>query len=253
MGAKTIAFALYDESGLPEDASVPEFDVYKDAEGEDLTPPMIVNLGGGLYLFEIPEAEVSDGVAFLISTGALPSYFHGSEGPVVAFALYDVEGAPQAGQSPAFETYVDLDGEALDEPTIEDFTGGLYAFVPDEGTRFLFEIDSGSGNFPARVSGDGPSDFAAPHISSFTPSTGTAVGANTPISFTVSDPGLPKVSVIVKLSGKDAWEVVHDGERFAPLYSQDSSRSSTEGGYVFSVRRRGGWSGSPSFEVWKRV
>lgn len=156
--ARLIAFALYDGANTPLAGASPSFLVYKGGDGVSRTPPTIYDRGGGVYTFTIPTDDVTAGVAFLVTTGAVPASFAGTDGGrVQAFALYDnVTLALTPGKAPAFATYVNASGVAKTSPVISDFGAGLYAFAPtvaDYKTGVAFEINPGSGVLPARLNG----------------------------------------------------------------------------------------------------
>lgn len=89
---------------------------------------------------------------------------------------------------------------------------------------------------------------AAPVIGNFSPSVGTPLARNDAVSFDVTDDtGLLRGEVFVTL-GSDTY-VVYDGERFRGQFANLSSRAAIVDGFRYTVRRNGGWTEAPVFEV----
>lgn len=92
----------------------------------------------------------------------------------------------------------------------------------------------------------GPPDDVQPIVTNVTPAEGTPIGRGDPVFFDVTDEtGLKRVIIAAKL-GADAYEVVHDGDAFAPRYANLSTRVEITGGFRYRVRRAGGWPSAPS-------
>jgi len=111
-----ISWAVYDENSQPAD-SLPigpggiEFVDYIDEDLVARSQPAIQNLGGGQYGFEPPNADLQDGVAYLIRNGAgFPSFIAGAvttpANPLSVWALFDEEGEPWAGAPASIASYI---------------------------------------------------------------------------------------------------------------------------------------------------
>lgn len=75
---------------------------------------------------------------------------------MVAWVVYDADGAPKTGASPTFVDYRDRSSNTRTQPTIIELGGGQYAFLPsdaDEAIGVCYLVDNASGNSPRRVSG----------------------------------------------------------------------------------------------------
>lgn len=69
--------------------------------------------------------------------------------PLVAFALYDSDGAPLEGQAPVLSVYVDRTGFEVAAPAVVEIGAGLYGFSPTEadataGVAFLVAAPAGA-------------------------------------------------------------------------------------------------------------
>jgi hypothetical protein len=94
-----------------------------------------------------------------------------------------------------------------------------------------------------------PGDAVPPTIGNFIPAVGTPLVRSDVVQFDVLDnvSALRRVIVIVTLGGETF--VVHDGFAFRGQFSNLSTRSAIVGGFRFNVRRNGGWTNPPTFEV----
>lgn len=241
-------FAIFD--GTPLIGATPSFVAFVDAAGDAVTPPAIVEIGGGLYGF-----EVADGVAraYLIETGADPAFLAGCCGDVVAFGIYDTDFQPKTGAAPAFTRYADPSGAGRLQPTIAEFGGGLYGFVPNEGDReapTVYLINTGqtpeylAGVLEPYVGG------SAPIVSNVTPAPGTPITAAAVIGVDVTDDAsLRRVLVTVAFPSLGRTELAHDGDGFTQQYGL-SRRDNITGGYRYALQRQGGWPASPRLLVY---
>jgi len=92
-------------------------------------------------------------------------------------------------------------------------------------------------------------DTTPPTIENFVPAVGTPLSRSDAVQFDVLDNVslLRRVIVIVTLAGEPC--VVHDGFSFRGQFSNLSTRASIAGGFRFIVKRNGGWTTPPTFEV----
>jgi len=100
--------------------------------------------------------------------------------------------------------------------------------------------------------GGGGGGGASPTISNFVPTAGSAITPTTAIQFDVLDDEADFARIFVEVSFPDSTgitEVIHDGDGFQGLYSAASSRVIITGGFRYTVRRSGGWPGTPQFQV----
>jgi hypothetical protein len=146
-----IAFALFDDAGLPLVGAAPVFVVYASAPGVSRVLPAIQDLGAGRYGFTPATADVEAGTAYLIGAGhgATPRFLSGGLGAMVAFGLYDSHGAPWAGAAPTIAHYRDDDGTDRDKPEVLVFGSGLYGFRPTDAdrraeTRYVVQAPAGA-------------------------------------------------------------------------------------------------------------
>jgi len=79
-----------------------------------------------------------------------------------------------------------------------------------------------------------------PSVAIISPTPGTEIEPNDEITFTITD-GVGIVAATY--AGSQVYEVVHDGDSFAPLFAPLSSRSAISGGFQYTVGRLGGWLG----------
>ncbi len=90
-------------------------------------------------------------------------------------------------------------------------------------------------------------DTAAPVVGNYSPAPGTAISRASALAFDVTDAGAGLRRAIVAARFPDGtYEIVHDGDAFAPRYSSLSARTTLAGGFRFSVRRTGGWPAAPT-------
>lgn len=93
-----------------------------------------------------------------------------------------------------------------------------------------------------------PSETTPPVIDNFDPPVGTPLARSDSVSFDVTDEtALRRVLVLVSLGG--STYCVHDGFSFRDEFTNLSSRSAISGGYRYTVKRNGGWTSPPEFEV----
>jgi hypothetical protein len=94
----------------------------------------------------------------------------------------------------------------------------------------------------------GPTDTTGPEASNFSPAPGSAVEPTGAISFDVTDESeIRRAFVVVRYDALGRAEVAHDGIRFRDLY--EGSVEPIAGGSRFVLRRRGGWIGAPTVQV----
>ena len=92
-------------------------------------------------------------------------------------------------------------------------------------------------------------DTTKPTISNLNPAEGTTLAAEDSIEFDVTDEtGLRAVVILASFADSDRYEVVYDGDDFAPLYGGASTAEEISGGYHFTVARTGGWPGAVTFK-----
>ncbi len=163
--ADRIAFPLNDAvTGAPLTGAVPTFVQYRDLLGNARTPPVITELGAGLYGFSPTDADEAARVAFLLDggAGANPRRFSGAihtpRTPFIAWHLEDAAGALWTGASPSFGLYDDFGGNARVAPPIitPGATTYLFAAVPstaDLAIDVAFRADSPAGAEPPDFTG----------------------------------------------------------------------------------------------------
>ena len=102
---------------------------------------------------------------------------------------------------------------------------------------------------PIAIDPHGTIDTTSPTISNFNPTVGTPLVRSDSITFDVLDnlSALRRVIVLVTLSGETFC--VHDGFSFKGEFTSLSTRSAMSGGYHYSLKRNGGWTSPPTFEV----
>lgn len=132
-----ISFALYDSNNVALTTATPAFQAYKNKIGTNISAPVILNLGNGLYGFTALNTDVSEGRAYEINSGAgaNPNRFYGSIGPLIAFGLYDNTGTPYVSATPSFTVYKNKSGVTLPSPSIVNLGNGLYGFIPSYSDR----------------------------------------------------------------------------------------------------------------------
>lgn len=98
--------------------------------------------------------------------------------------------------------------------------------------------------------GSGGGDKVPPVVAFISPPAGHAVGKNEPIVLEVTDNKgeLAKVLITVSFANSSTTEVMFNGSSFLGAYA-NSSREAITNGWRFMLRRRGGWTGSPTVEA----
>lgn len=88
----------------------------------------------------------------------------------------------------------------------------------------------------------GSGETTPPVVTNFTPANGS-LRRDEAIGFDVTDDtGLRRVQVVAEFPD-GAWEVIHDGTQFAPLYEVGGARTGITDGYHYACSRQGGWRG----------
>lgn len=249
-----VTLTAYDASGAPLNVT-PTWATCIDATtGAAASEPVITALGGGMYGITAP-----DDVAGVVDFGAtaLPRYAVLHSSSVTVVAAFDVDGEPLSGLSPTWLSWRSLGGSGAvtPQPTITELSGGLYR-VNDPADGAVGVLSFGPTALPRTVtvgvpleSGGGGDDPMPPVVIIVSPPIGTRIGANTPLVLDVTDNvALRNVILYARFSGRVAAEVVHDGGCFLAPYTA-SSRSNLANGFQFTLRRQGGWPGSPSLSV----
>jgi hypothetical protein len=265
-----VEWALYDDAGAPLEGESPTVIVYRNRDGFDQGVPTVVEIGGGGYGFVPSTANLVSGVVFMIDNGASvnPRYMVGAaskDGDLFAFGLFDAASAPKSDAAPTFATFKSIPSGDLAPPGLTNYGDGIYGFFVDGGTlleRPFYEIDSGSGAFPERVSGTAEydpayaGDLRTPSVYFFGDAQpGTTIVPGTPLEPVVdatSVPNVVKVVIMISYAGLDVVEVAYDGEGFTPLYADESlmSEFGTFGGSrAMSLIRRGGWPAAPRMQI----
>lgn len=94
-------------------------------------------------------------------------------------------------------------------------------------------------------------DTTPPVVALISPTDGGELERFGPVTIEVTDEtALGRVFVVARFPSLGLEEVVHQGDRFAPLYTGASSRASIAGGYRYSVKRNGGWPAPPELTVY---
>lgn len=88
--------------------------------------------------------------------------------------------------------------------------------------------------------------MSGPAITNQNPATSVAIQGTDPVSFDVTDGdrAFRIIVILARYAGTDLYEVIHDGNSFAPLFVAQSAKESIANGYRFRCRRRGGWPGA---------
>lgn len=264
--AKLVTFGVYDLALAPKNAGTLTFKYYGTRLGVARPPPTITMAAGtGCYQFLPSDADEAIGCVWVVETGWYPGVVGGAifidSEPFFAHIFRLPDGSFYTGLSvPTFERWADLAGgdQLGTAPTIlgvDDGTGDKVAFIfspsPTDianGRQWLLKAIAGQ--TPAYYRGDVQAlgivaDIIPPVVTMLT---GSALTPTSPINLQVTDNILlRRVVLMVKMDG--AWEVVSDGDNFAPGYI-GSSRTVVAGGYLYSCVRSGGWpDGDMQFEV----
>jgi len=152
--------------GTPAPSATPAWLFYGLRDGTALAQPTILNLGGGLFSFWIPDADLARGVVYLIDNdvgGALqlmPRRTYGAQfvpgAPFGCIELEDNQGALWSGAAPTLPVYEDASLNARTPPAITSPTTGLYVFTPsasDLTTGVAYRLDAPAGAYPLQYSG----------------------------------------------------------------------------------------------------
>jgi len=254
------SFLLTSDTGVPITGALPTFIAYRDISNVARSQPTITHLSGGTYTFTSPALDITDGVGYIIDckSGSNPRYGAGYVGgSKVFFPAYDLTGSLQSGLTPTFVVYDKPDGTPVTPPTIVPLANGLYGFIPtasDLTNLIRWEVYLGSASLPDRVQGDlegggNSSGGNPPEVSNILPAPGTQIYATTPITLDVTDDtGFGRIMLVAQFSNGD-YDVIHDGDNFAPNYSGSSTLVALVSGSQFSVLKAGGWRANPTFRV----
>lgn len=87
-----------------------------------------------------------------------------------------------------------------------------------------------------------------PVVTVVSPPAQTAITAQTYVVFDVVDDSalFRRIIVMASFPLLDVLDVVHDGDKFGPAYSQRSQRTTITNGYRYTLVRNGGWPASPT-------
>lgn len=257
MADRLVRFALSTPTGAPEVSATPSFvtDSYVDIDGNPLTPPTISNLGAGLYGFTVPDGETAFGIIDSGNASRLPRYQafesidEADDLSAKAFLiLVESTGVPGNGSISQF-AWRDLSGvSAGPSPTYEILAPGLAVLhieesSIDDGRLYVMQTDTGYS--PATFYGcllPRVADTTPPEIELVSPSEGSQPGTAQMVFDVTDETGLGRVMIAARFTSGSAYEVVHDGDEFAPLYSESpNDRTPITGGWRYTIRRRGGW------------
>jgi hypothetical protein len=242
------------------------------------TAPAITHVGEGKWVFTPSDADEAAGTFCLVNcVGNLPRRatfaIHKPDGSnqFWAFHFDDGDGFLWNGANATVLQYADPTGAARTPPAFvrpaSAFMGvvGIYALVPtvgDVAAGIVGRFDAPTGASPPYwefgsvpvVAGGG--DGTSPVVSAITPTPGSAITRETPISFNVTDAGgnLEHTNVCVYYPSLQRFEVLFYsaisgtwGTRpagFGPQYT--GTRTPITNGFAFSnVIRRGGWPAHP--------
>lgn len=255
----TVIFAVYDADGVPLVGATPELVQYRTAFAAVPGVPVVRELGGGLYAFATGDVESEVGVAYLVSTGASPAFLSGSVGPLVAFGLYDEDGAPHTGATPVFSSFRDsTTGLPMTAPQLLELGGGLYGFHPEPAhleAEAAWAVATGASpewltGSLAQATTEDVTLGGLPEVTWLAPVPGSPISAVQPLSFEVVDPEGLLGDVLVLAAFPGVYEVVHDGASFGPNYVESpNGRAPITNGWRYTVLRRGGWPDSPRVKV----
>jgi hypothetical protein len=102
---------------------------------------------------------------------------------------------------------------------------------------------------PLLEAGTSTPESVAPVVSVISPTPGTAIDPVAAITIDVTDnKGLfRRILLTMRFAGLDIEEVVHNGDAFGPKYLGGlNNRIAIEGGYRYTLLRRGGWPANPT-------
>jgi hypothetical protein len=216
----------------------------------------LVDLGGGLYRVD-GLSSVACGILDLGAT-ARPRYVLVGSDDETVVAAFDATGAPLAGLTLAWASYVDeATGAAVTpQPTFTPLGSGLYR-IDGIGTGTVGVLDLGATALDRYPQLGGPvaagvGDTTAPVISNVTPATGTTIGRTATLGLDVTDAtnALRRVIIIASFPARGLVDLVHDGAAFAPLYAGGSTRSTLGLGYRYALARAGGWPADVTLAVY---
>jgi hypothetical protein len=215
-----------------------------DEEGNALNAPTgVLEVGGGLYEFE-PIALDKEWAALIFfgSPAVGPYQFVKTRGARI-FPIFDADGNPVTGASPTWETHRDADGNAVAGPAFTALGHGLY--YTNLAPYHSGIVDTVTGT-PRRLALTGVP--ASPTVTVVSPAPGATLRPTDEVIVKVTDDGwLSFVELTVRYPGA-ATEVIVRNDTFRTPYT--GSRSDVEGGYLYRMRRDGGWpKGTPSFEA----
>lgn len=99
--------------------------------------------------------------------------------------------------------------------------------------------------FYLHVSGGG---IDPPIVDAVSPVPGSEVSPGTPIVIDITDDSQVEITVLIVKMGR-FWEVAYDGEKFAPLYADYSTKTTIIDGNRYSLKRIGGWTATVQINV----
>jgi hypothetical protein len=267
--AELFEFALYDADGVPAPTAGASFLLFTDRNGNNLTPPTITHVGGGVFTFTVPSNQSSGGVCFVVtsSAGAYPERSYGSTSDDLVFIhLTNDDGSSFTGTgTPTFAIFKDRNASDRTKPAfVSVFGSSSWSFTLSDADLVegvVYEISLLTGSNPPRANGaasgsSGASGGNIPQVSDVVPTPSTTLTADEAITFKVTDVDVDihRVFVVVTLPNSGVKEVVHDGDSFGPKYQNVSNYLFYSGPssevFNFSILRDGGWPESPTLTVY---
>jgi hypothetical protein len=115
------------------------------------------------------------------------------------------------------------------------------------GTVYVGRRSDGANYFWGRI-GE-PELSPSPPVIVATPPAGSVLGKNQSVALSVTDNASTSSVCLMAEFPSGAYEVVHDGTKFAAAYASQSTRTPNATGWDFVVARQGGWPDAPRFEA----
>lgn len=242
--SKHVSFFLTNHNGTPLTGETPFVSVYRSIDGTALIQPTVEEKGNGFYEFVV-DYEADGPAAYLIDAGIESSerYLHGSIGEAISFAMYDVDGNPDASATPAFFSYFDS-VSSLTPPAILDLSGGLFVFWPtvSSGQLIRYEVGDTLNRYWGTI--------GSTTLANASPVADTEITNTQTITLDVLDTETELGRVLIAIQYDafgGATELAWDGQAACGPFMITSVP--IPDGRRYSILRIGGWPASPKIRV----
>lgn len=152
---------VFDSNGVPLTTAAPSFTIYRTRALVNLSAPLIFHRGGGIYVAQPSDSDITTGVAYSIDTGAFPSRISGAVcsplSPFDVLEFVDGNDSLWVGTAPTLGIYKDLSGSDRTPPSLVEIEpNSIYTVTPTEAdltVGVIYRVDAASNSYPAYYNG----------------------------------------------------------------------------------------------------